>query len=367
MTARAKPLSRTRRESASRTEMFRYAAVGVVILLLIGVTVLVGGSTNPPAVIVASFLATMLAVSTPLALGAMCGIFSERSGIVNIAIEGLMLSAAFFGITVAMFAQSAGLSPLASLLTGVVAAVVVSVLLSLLHAVLSITFRVDQVISGTVINMLAFGLTGFLHQQIVFRGLSLASAGVLPAIRIPILAGLPVFGAIFRQQPIAIVAVIMVALTHFILFKTRWGQHTIAVGEHPRAADTVGISVKRVRYINVMIGGVMAGLAGAYFTLESVPSFQPMMTNGRGFIALAAVIFGNWMPFGAWVATLLFGAAQALQINLQYFSSALPPALSFLKTSQVVGMLPYILTVLATTGIMGRSRPPAASGQPYEG
>jgi len=174
-------------------------------------------------------------------------------------------------------------------------------------------------------------------------------------------------GAIFRQQPIAFIAILMVVVTHFVLFKTKWGQHTIAVGEHPRAADTVGINVKRVRYINVLIGGVMAGLAGAYFTLESVPSFQPMMTNGRGFIALAAVIFGNWMPFGALIATLLFGAAQALQINLQYYSGALPDALGFLKASQFVGMLPYILTVLAITGIMGRSKPPAASGQPYDG
>ena len=367
MTTQSRVLSRTSRQSANRTELFRYGMVGLVILALIGVTVLVGASTNSPAVIVASFIATMLAVSTPLALGAMCGIFSERSGIVNIAIEGLMLSAAFFGITVASFAKAAGMANLPSLLTGVAAAILVSVLLSLLHAALSITFKVDQVISGTVINMLAIGITGFLHQQIVFRGLSLASAGVLPTLRVPFLADLPVVGPIFRQQPIAIIALLMVALTHFILFYTRWGQHTIAVGEHPRAADTVGINVKRVRYVDVMIGGVMAGLAGAYFTLESVPSFQPMMTNGRGFIALAAVIFGNWMPFGAWVATLLFGAAQALQINLQYFSSALPPALAFLKTSQVVGMLPYILTVLATTGIMGRSRPPAASGRPYEG
>lgn len=360
-------LPRTRRESANRANLLRYAGVVVLILLLSGAIVLIGGRQDPAPVILASFLATMLAVSTPLALGALCGIFSERSGIVNIAIEGLMLSAAFFGYVAAMFAKAAGLANLPSLFVGVLAAVLISVLFSLLHAVLSISLKVDQVISGTVINILAAGLTGFLHQQIVFQGFRLPSAGVLPTIKVPLLADIPVVGAIFRQQPIAFIAVLMVIVTHFVLFKTKWGQHTIAVGEHPRAADTVGINVKRVRYTNVMIGGIMAGLAGAYFTLESVPSFQPMMTNGRGFISLAAVIFGNWMPFGAWIATLLFGAAQALQINLQYYSGALPEALGFLKASQFVGMLPYILTILAITGIMGRSRPPAASGQPYDG
>jgi len=358
---------RTRRESAGRANLLRYAMVGILILLLSGVIVLIGGRQDPAPVILASFLATMLAVSTPLVLGALCGIFSERSGIVNIAIEGLMLSAAFFGYISAMFAKAAGLSDLPSLLVGVLAAVMASVLFSLLHAVLSISLKIDQVISGTVINILVAGLTGFLHQQLVFRELRLPSAGVLPTIEVPFLADIPIVGAIFKQQPIAFIAILMVVVTHFVLFKTKWGQHTIAVGEHPRAADTVGINVKRVRYINVLIGGMMAGLAGAYFTLESVPSFQPMMTNGRGFIALAAVIFGNWMPFGALIATLLFGAAQALQINLQYYSGALPEALGFLKASQFVGMLPYILTVLAITGIMGRSKPPAASGQPYDG
>jgi general nucleoside transport system permease protein len=366
---KASPIAAARRsrQSTNRANLLRYAIVAVMIMLLIAVTVLVGRGSDPAGVIVASFLATMLAVSTPLALGALCGIFCERAGVVNIAIEGLMLAAAFFGFTAATFAKAAGLANLPSLLTGVLAAVLVSMLFSLLHAVLSITFKINQVISGTVINMFAIGLTGFLQQQIVFRGLHLSSAGVLPTLRIPILADLPVFGPIFRQQPIAISALILVAVTHLVLFQTKWGQHMIAVGEHPRAADTVGISVKRVRYTNVLIGGAIAGLAGAYFTLESVPSFQPLMTNGRGFIALAAVIFGNWMPVGAWVATLLFGAAQALQINLQYYSSSLPESLSFLKTAQFVGMLPYILTVLAVTGIMGRSTPPAADGQPYEG
>ncbi len=363
----ARPGARARRRSANQENLRRYGMVAALITALAGLIVLVGSGNNSAGVIIASFLATTLAVSTPLARGALCGIFCERAGVVNIAIEGLMLSACFFGYTIAMYVRAAGSPALAALLAGVLAGVLASVLFSLLHAVLSITFKIDQVISGTVINMMVFGLTGFLHQQMVFRGVRLPSAGVLPIIRIPVLSQMPVFGAVFRQQPIAIMAILLVAVTHFVLFHTTWGQHTRAVGEHPRAADTVGISVPRVRYLNVLIGGVMAGLAGAYFTLESVPSFQPLMTNGRGFIALAAVIFGNWMPIGAWVATLLFGAAQAFQINLQYYSSALPDSLSFLKSSQVVGMLPYFLTVLALSGFMGRSTPPAADGQPYEG
>jgi simple sugar transport system permease protein len=170
----------------------------------------------------------------------------------------------------------------------------------------------------------------------------------------------------FDQQPIAIAAIVLVMVTHFILFYTRWGLRTRSVGEHPRAADTVGINVYRMRYINVIIGGLMAGLAGAYFTIESVPSFEPLMTNGRGFISLAAVIFGNWAPIGAWAAALIFGAAQALQINLQFFRTSIPPQWAFLQISYVVGLLPYVLTMVILTGVVGKTTAPAADGIPYE-
>jgi ABC-type uncharacterized transport system permease subunit len=181
---------------------------------------------------------------------------------------------------------------------------------------------------------------------------------VLPTIHIPLLADIPVVGRIFQQQPITLLAIVLVVFTHWLLFSTRWGLRTRAVGEHPLAADTVGINVYWMRYANVLIGGLIAGLAGAYFTIESVPSFEPGQTAGRGFIALAAMIFGNWTPFGAWSAALLFGAAQALQINAQFFGLKVP--------SQFVGMLPYILTMIALTGIVGRTIPPAADGRPYE-
>lgn len=356
--------ARTRRVSAFDAR--RFGIIMLIVAALAGITAVVGREQNDPATILVSFFATTLAVSTPLTLGALCGIYCERAGVVNIAIEGLMLSAAFFGFWGAIVVKSFGVPSEASLVLGVVIAIAVSVLLSLLHAALSITLKIDQIISGIVINALAIGITGYLSQRITLGGTYPTAAGLLPVISIPFLSDLPTIGPLFRQAPIAILAIILVLVTHLVLFRTVWGLRTRAVGEHPRAADTVGIHVPRVRYVNVLIGGVMAGLAGAYFTLESVQNFQPLMTNGRGFIALAAVIFGNWMPFGAWAATLLFGAAQALQVNLQFYSDSIPPSLSFLKTSQIVGMLPYILTMVALTGVIGRTTPPAADGQPYD-
>jgi ABC-type uncharacterized transport system permease subunit len=336
----------------------RFLFIVLTILALNLVAVALGSDQTAAGLITASFLATTLTVATPLTLGALSGLYCERAGVVNIAIEGMMLGAAFFGWLAAIYASAAGLPALPALLTGVAAAVLTGGLLALLHAVLSITFKVDQIISGTVINILAFGLTGFLNRALFFQQDVPHAPGVLPAVRLPLLADLPVVGRIFEQQPIALLAIALVVLTHWLLFFTRWGLRTRAVGEHPLAADTVGINVFRMRYANVILGGLIAGLGGAYFTLESVPSFEPGQTAGRGFIALAAMIFGNWTPYGAWSAALLFGAAQALQINAQYFGVGVP--------SQVVGALPYLLTMIALTGIVGKTIPPAADGKAYE-
>ncbi|HEY3231790.1 MAG TPA: ABC transporter permease [Roseiflexaceae bacterium] len=336
----------------------RFLFILLAILVLIGVTEALGRGQAAPVLIAVSFLATTLQVATPLTLGALSGLYCERAGVVNIAIEGMMLGAAFFGWLASIYASAAGLPMIAALLAGVLAALLAGALLALLHAVLSITFRVDQIISGTVINILAVGLTGFLNRALFFQQAVPHAPGVLPTIHIPLLADIPVVGRIFQQQPITLLAIVLVVFTHWLLFSTRWGLRTRAVGEHPLAADTVGINVYWMRYANVLIGGMIAGLAGAYFTIESVPSFEPGQTAGRGFIALAAMIFGNWTPFGAWSAALLFGAAQALQINAQFFGLKVP--------SQFVGMLPYILTMIALTGIVGRTIPPAADGRPYE-
>jgi simple sugar transport system permease protein len=351
----------------------RFGFIGLIIVILIGVVVLVGAREVSPAVIITSMIATTISVATPLTLGALGGIFCERAGVVNIGIEGMMLASAFFGWLAAVYVNTIwSVGPLPSLFIGVLVAVLVGGLLGLLHAVLSVTYKVDQVIGGTVINILAIGITGFLNRQLffesgsVFGGQVPHAPGVMPRIRIPILYHIPVIGRIFEQQVIAISAIVLVVVTFFIFNYTRWGLRTRAVGEHPRAADTVGISVSRMRYWNVIIGGLIAGLAGAYFTLESVPSFEPLMTNGRGFISLAALIFGNWSAFGAWAAALVFGAAQALQINLQFFREQIPAQWAFLQQAYVVGLVPYLLTMFIMTGIIGKTSPPAADGQPYE-
>jgi ABC-type uncharacterized transport system permease subunit len=368
----------------------RFGFIALIIIILFGAVVLVGSARQEPILIIASMMASTITVATPLTLGALSGIYCERSGVVNIGIEGMMLTAAFFGWLGSIYMNSIfGFDKMPSLIIGVLVAILSSVLMSLLHAVLSITYKVDQIIGGTVINILALGVTGFLNRQLFFEKGSIFGGnvphapGVLPAIHIPAQQGIEAIcgwtgnsescllaaravGQIFDQQPITIAAILLVIITHFVLFKTRWGLRTRAVGEHPRAADTVGINVIFMRYANVLIGGAMAGLGGAYFTLESVPSFEPGMTNGRGFISLAAMIFGNWTPFGAWAASLVFGAAQALQINMQLYRESIPAQWAFLQSSYVVGMAPYILTMLILTGIIGKTISPAADGQPYE-
>jgi len=301
----------------------------------------------PIEAMIATLMATTLRVATPLTLGAMSGLLCERSGVVNIAIEGMMLMGAFSAFVVGALYGNMWL--------GILAAMISAGILAALHAALSVTFRVDQIISGTVVNILAFGITGFFYDQYFSR--NAPSPPRLPQLSIPLLSDIPVFGQLFTQQPIVWSALILVGLVHFFLFFTRWGLRTRAVGEHPRAADTVGINVFRTRYLNVIIGGLIAGLGGSYFIAE-VSIFSPGMTAGRGFIALAALIFGKWTPLGAWGATLLFGFAQAIQINIQRCGVDIP--------AQIIGMLPYVVTIIVLAGAVGRATAPAAVGVPYE-
>jgi simple sugar transport system permease protein len=301
----------------------------------------------PIEVLIASLLATTLRVGTPLTLGALGGLYCERSGVVNIAIEGMMLWGAF---TCYVAGSITG-----SLWIGLIVALIAAAVMASLHGLLSITFKVDQIISGTVINILAIGITGFFYDQ--YFAQNAPSPGSLPVISIPLLEGIPVFGRLFQQQPVVWIGLILVFVTHFVIFYTKWGLRTRSVGEHPRAADTVGINVYFMRYVNVMIGGAIAGLGGAYLIAE-VSVFSPGMTGGRGFIALAALIFGKWTPIGAWGAALLFGFAEALQINIQQCGVDIP--------AQLVGTLPYVVTIVVLAGFIGRSTPPAAVGVPYE-
>jgi ABC-type uncharacterized transport system permease subunit len=224
--------------------------------------------------------------------------------------------------------------------------------------VFSIRYRVDQIIAGTVINIFALGITSYLSARILTQYLDLNSPGRFSEIDIPVLADLPLIGPIFFRGNIFLYATFaLVVLIQVALFRTRWGLRVRSVGEHPRAADTVGIDPLRVRYKNVVLGGMMAGLAGAYFTLGSVGRFDENMTAGRGFIALAAMIFGRWNPVGAFGAALVFGFAESLQDKLAILDVPIPP--------EFLLMAPYLATILVVAGVVGRARPPAADGQPY--
>jgi general nucleoside transport system permease protein len=310
-------------------------------------------------------LAQTLRLATPIAFAAFCGVMCERAGVVNIGIEGMMLASAMVCYAVNLFgfqlllgsmgAQAAGdLSRWLALAAGMVAAL----LLGALHAVLSIKFKTDQIISGTVINMLALGLTGYMYRQFLAQDLP-AGPGTFPIAPIPLLSQIPIIGPIlFQQKPLAYIMLITAVLITFVLFSTRWGLRTRAVGEHPRAADTLGINVYRTRYINVCIGGLIAGLGGAWFTLEAVDVFNPGMTNGLGFIGLAAMIFGKWTPFGSLLGALIFGLGSSVTTTISIFRPDIP--------SQIPQMLPYVLTMAVLAGAMGRAVPPAADGQPYE-
>ncbi len=300
-------------------------------------------------------LSASLQLATPILLGALSGVLCERSGVINIAIEGMMLGAAFTSVLVA--------NVTGNIMLGLVAALATGALLAAWHAVLSIQFKMNQIISGTVINIFATGLTNFLNQRVLQVNTNLNNQMTFPYISqvFPGLGKIPILGPLlFDQTPIVWMALILLVVIQFALFNTRWGLRTRAVGEHPRAADTLGINVFHMRYLDVILGGMVAGLGGAYFTLGSVGRFDKLMTNGRGFIALAAMIFGNWTPIGAFASSLIFGFADALQVKLQILIGQVNIPYDFLL------MLPYIVTMVALAGVVGRVVPPAADGEVYE-
>ena len=293
-----------------------------------------------------------LLLSVPIIYGSMSGVLCERAGVVNIAIEGQLLAGAFASAVVASLTKSA--------IFGFVVAPIAGILISLILATFAITYAIDQVILGVVINVLVIGLTSFLYKRLLIPYQETWNTPpTISPISIPILGKIPIIGPIFFQQTIIVYLMYaIVAFIHIALFKTRWGLRVRAVGEHPTAADSVGIAVNRTRFKNVLWAGAVAGLGGSFFTLGAVGAFGKEMTAGKGFIALAALIFGRWSPLGAVAAGLLFGFADNLQSVLSIVGTPIP--------SQFMLMAPYVATIIAVTGLVGRVRAPAADGRPYQ-
>ncbi len=305
--------------------------------------------TSTSLVVNSGLFAATLVYATPLAYGALGGIFCERAGVVNIGLEGMMLTGAFFGIWGTVWSGHWAI--------GLVVAMLAGALVALVHAVFSIHLRADQIVTGTAINFLAVGVTGYAFIDIYGSNGTPPSIDSVPSITLPGIESIPGIGGVFGSLNLMIwVVFVLLVVTHLLLFRTPIGLRIRSVGEHPRAADTVGIPVYRIRYACVMLSGVLAALGGAYLSVGFVGSFGQNMTVGRGFIALAAVIFGKWRPYGAFGACLLFGFASGLADRLQSVAGVSP---------NLLATLPYVLTLIALVGLVGRSRPPAADGQPY--
>ncbi len=293
-----------------------------------------------------------LLLSVPLIFGAMAGVLSERSGVINIAIEGQLLAGAFMSGIIASLTQNTW--------AGLLIAPFAGMAIAWLLAVFAIKYGIDQVVLGFVLNVLVIGLTNFLYKQLLIPYQDTwNNGGTFAPIEIPLLSKIPVFGPIFFAQSIIVYMMyLVVAVIHVALFKSKWGLRTRSVGEHPTAAESVGIDVNKVRFRNVLIAGAVAGLGGAFFTLGAVGAFSKEMTAGKGFIALAALIFGRWSPMGAVAAALIFGFADNLQGILTIIGTPIP--------SEFMLMAPYIATIIAVSGFVGKVRAPAADGIPYK-
>ncbi|MGD0707699.1 MAG: ABC transporter permease [Anaerolineaceae bacterium] len=297
-------------------------------------------------------ISTALVRATPIALASLCGIISERTAVINIGIECTMLISAQTAVVAATLTHS--------LTFGLFVAIVTGALVAALHAVLCIHFKVNHIISGTAVNILGTGITTFISQKYLEQNIDLLNnSGTFPTITIPVLSKIPIIGpALFENNIIVFLMLLLVICMQIMLFFTPWGLRTRSVGEHPRAADTLGINVFLTRYVNTIIGGMIAGIGGAYFTIGSVGRFDQDITAGKGFIGLAAMIFGNYTPVGAFSSSVIFGFADSLQVKMQILSLPIP--------SQFLQMIPYIVTIIVLAGVVGRASVPAADGEAYE-
>ncbi|MET3176411.1 UNVERIFIED_ORG: ABC-type uncharacterized transport system permease subunit [Arthrobacter sp. UYCu721] len=340
--------------SAYRTALYKRTPLGVLVAfglisLMAFLIWVASGQTLP----VPGLLAGTIGLSIPLIFGAVGGVIAERVGVVNVAIEGQLLAGAFTSAVIASITKQP--------LIGLVAAGIAGALVAAILAVFAIKYFVEQVIVGVVLNVFVIGLTGFLYTKILAPDSAALNAPPrFQTIPIPLLGDIPLLGPVlFKQTIIVYVLYLIVPATYFALFRSKWGLRVRAIGEHPEAADSVGINVRRTRFITVAIAGAVAGLGGAFFTLGSVGAFNKEMTAGAGYIALAAVIIGRWNPVRAMLAGLLFGFAKNLQNVLAILGSPVP--------SEFMLMLPYVVTLLAVAGFVGRVSPPAAAGKPYRG
>lgn len=301
-----------------------------------------------------NILLTTVLYSTPLILAGMGGLFSERSGVVNIALEGLMTIGAFTAAVITIFTGNAWI--------GLIAAMIAGIILALPHAIASIHFKADQVVSGVAINFLALGLSIYLVKWLYEgAGQTPVVPDKLEKVAIPLLSKIPVIGpALFNAFPTTYIAIIVVVISYFLLYRTPFGMRLRAVGEHPQAAETAGVSVVGMRYAAVLISGALAAIGGAGLSISIGSEFNQTTVAGQGFIALAALIFGKWKPFGVLGAATFFGFSVALALTGQLFG------LTRFVPSEVLNMLPYVLTILALAGFVGRAEAPAAIGKPYE-
>jgi simple sugar transport system permease protein len=328
-----------------------WLTITFTVLFVAAFLIWVVGGARTPSISLAGLIAGSVTLAVPLVFGSLSGVLCERVGVVNIAIEGQLLGGAFTAAIVASVTQN----PFVGLLAAAVAGAAVSMVL----AVFSIKYLVNQIIVGVVLNVLVSGVTGFLFSTVMQENKArFNSPPGLDIVEIPVLSSIPILGPIlFKQSVVGYLMYVAVIVVWVGLFKTKWGLRVRAVGEHPQAADTMGIKVNATRFWNVTLGGAIAGIGGSFFTLVAIDSFTKEISGGRGFIALAALIFGRWNPIGAFFAALLFGFADNLQSIVTIIGTPVP--------SQFMAMLPYLVTVLAVAGLVGRSRPPAASGIPY--
>ena len=298
-----------------------------------------------------ALLSASIRLSVPILLAALGGMYSERAGVVNIGLEGLMLIGAFAGVVGSYFSGSCWIGALVAILSGI--------LIAILFALITVKIKINQIVSGVAINLLAVGLTSFFFRALFGITTVPIIVNAFEPINIPVLSKIPIIGEIlFNQTILVYIAFLLVPISSFILFRTSWGLNIRTVGEHPMAADTVGIPVDKVRAICVIVSGALAGLGGCFLSLGQFNMFVDNMVSGRGFIAVAAVIFGKWNPKGILMASFIFGIADALQIRLQMVDIGIP--------YQFLLMFPYLLTVIAVTGIVGKTTSPKALGNPYE-